>query len=848
VRELPTGTVTFLFTDIEGSTRLLRELGDAYADALTDHRKLLREAFTAHAGAEVDTQGDAFFFAFPRAKDAVAAAIEGQRALAAGPLSVRMGIHTGEPVLTGEGYAGLDVHRAARIASSGHGGQVLVSHTTRDLVDDELPAELALRDLGEHRLKDLTRPQRIYQLVADGLEHSFPALATLDNRPTNLPPQATPLIGRERELAEITEALRRADVRLLTLTGPGGAGKTRLALQAAANLLDEFPDGAFLVELAPIADAGSVLPAVAHALGMKERAGRPLPEAVREFLQQRELLLVLDNFEHLGEAAPQMIELILGAPDLTVLVASRAPLRVSAEHEYPVPELAEPDALALFTERAQAIKPDFRVDGDARAVIEICRRLDGLPLAIELAAARAKLLSPQALLERLDRRLTVLTGGRRDLPDRQRTLRDTIAWSYELLDPSEQEAFRRLAIFVGGCTLDAAEVVCGADLDTLEALVEKSLIRQDEGRVTMLETIREYARERLDESGEAERLKRLHAAYFLRESEPRGLELSLRATRDLIGWWEEEQDNVSAATDWFGGAGAQDEELRLLVASTNFTTLGGVSSEHGSRLEDALERGTEAEPSVRVRGLAVASAFAWQRGRFQAAEAHARECVGLSRSIGHLDGLIHGLINLAIVKANTQRTDEARELYEEAADLIRGYEGPFHWNLVMLNNLGNIALSEHAYPQARAQFEEALEQSRSVDLPYHVANNLLDLGMTDLAENELERARLRFTESLSLSEELDFRELLSWIFEGVAAIACSRDEARHGAQLLGAARAIQEPAGVTGEHYPIALELRERTLEAARAMLGEDEFEASFREGKALPLPEAIGLARRVLD
>jgi predicted ATPase/class 3 adenylate cyclase len=562
--ELPTGTVTFLFTDIEGSTKLLHELGDEYATVLAEHRRILRDAFAAHDGVEVDTQGDAFFVAFARARDAVAAAAAAQRALASGPIQVRMGIHTGEPLRTDEGYVGMDIHRGARIAASGHGGQVLISQTARELVQDDLPEEFALRDLGEHRLKDLSRPQRIFQLVADDLALDFPPLASLENRATNLPPQPTPLIGRERELAEVVELVRRPEVRLLTLTGPGGAGKTRLLLQAAADLLDDFGDGVFFVGLSGIAEPSLVVSTIAQALGVKEAGGLSPEESLEQFLHDRELLLVLDNLEHLLDAAPQISELVLKAPSVKAILSSRAPLRVSGEREYPVPELADNDAVALFSERALAIKPDFSLNGEGPAVAEICRRLDGLPLAIELAAARAKVLSPTALLERLDQRLPVLTGGGRDVPDRQRTLRDTIAWSYELLDETEQRLFSRLAVFVGGFTLEAAEQVCDADLDTITSLVEKSLVRQGEDRFRMLETIREFASERHEESPDFDDVKRMHTVFFLALAEQESSEAK-RPNPASLERLEAEHDNFRATLRFARELDDQRLELRLAV-------------------------------------------------------------------------------------------------------------------------------------------------------------------------------------------------------------------------------------------------------------------------------------------
>jgi predicted ATPase/class 3 adenylate cyclase len=555
--DFPAGTVTLLFTDIEGSTCLLQRVGDQYAHLLADYRRLLRAAFQQWNGHEVDSQGDAFFVAFVRATEAVSAAVTVQRALASHgwpegvTVRVRVGLHTGEPQWSSEGYVGLDVHYAARIMKAGHGGQVLLSQTTRDLVERDLPEGVSLRNLGEHRLKDVERPNHLFQLDIAGLPAGFPPLKTLNAHLNNLPAQPTPLIDREKEMARIYQLLRREDVRLLTLTGTGGVGKTRLGLETAAGLLNEFAGGVCFVPLATISDPDLVVPTIAQTLGVREAGDWPLLERLKAYLRNRRLLLFLDNFEQVLAAAPRLSELLQACPELKMLVTSRAVLHVYGEHEFPVLPLPVPDlshlpesealaryaAVALFIQHAQAVKPDFKMThANARAIAEICARLDGLPLAIELAAARVKLLSPQALLARLAHRLEVLTSGSRDVPARQQTLRNALAWSYNLLDAEEQRLFRRLSVFVGGCTLEAVEAMyttlgdmAAPVLDGVASLIDKSLLQKveqegEELHLLMLETIREYGLECLAASGEMEAAQQAHAAYYLALAEEAKLE------------------------------------------------------------------------------------------------------------------------------------------------------------------------------------------------------------------------------------------------------------------------------------------------------------------------------------
>jgi predicted ATPase/class 3 adenylate cyclase len=629
--EPPRGTVTLLFSDIEGSTRSLRRAGEGWANLLSTHRELMREAFRRHRGFEVDTQGDAFFVVFASANDAAGAAGAAQRSLAlhewpdGHEIRVRIGLHTGEPRFVDGHYVGLDVHHAARVMGAGHGGQVLVSESTRALLD----SRVRLRELGEHRLKDLSGPQRLFQLEIEGLPGEFPPLNTLDNRPTNLPAQPNAFVGRARELAEAGSLLTRNDLRLLTLTGTGGAGKTRLALQVAADVIELFSNGVFFVSLSPVRDWELVVPTIARTLGLREHPGETMLETLTEYLRAKQLLFVLDNLEHVLAAAPLIAGLLSSAPELRVLATSRAPLHLSGERTYAVPPLALPDpeqtvtpaalegseAVRLFVERAHAAAADFELTADnAPAVAEICRRLDGLPLAIELAAPRVRALTPAALLRRLDQRLQLLTGGAQDLDERQRTLRATIEWSYGLLLADEKLLFARLACFDGGCRLEAAEALCDPDgsmgtdiLDGLSSLVEKSLLRRKadsdgESRFWMLETIREYALELLEDSGEAEEARRLHACWFASTAEQLDAQSRTSDQPSALARIDDDYANLRAAIEWARHTGDGELMLRLTTPLWGFWSTRGYVAEGRRALEDALEMSSQ-RPARALLGL-----------------------------------------------------------------------------------------------------------------------------------------------------------------------------------------------------------------------------------------------------
>jgi predicted ATPase/class 3 adenylate cyclase len=811
--DLPSGTVTFLFTDIEGSTKLLRELGsEAYAEALAEHRLVLREAFARHGGVEVDTQGDAFFVAFPSAPGAIEAAAESQEAFAQGPIRVRMGLHTGTPHLAEEGYVGEVVHEGARIAAVGHGGQVLLSAQTLKL------AKVEVTDLGEHRLKDIEEPVPIFQLGPG----RFPPLKTISN--TNLPHPASSFVGREREVKKVVSLLQDG-ARLLTLTGPGGTGKTRLAIEAAAELVPEFKAGVFWVGLAPLRDPTLVPEAIARTLGAKD--------ILADHIGERELLLLLDNLEQVVDAAPELASLVEACPNLRLLVTSRELLRVRGEVEYPVLPLADPEAVDLFCARAAA-EPD-------ETVHELCRALDNLPLAIELAAARTSVLSPEQILERLSGRLELLKGGR-DADPRQQTLRATVTWSYELLSPEERQLFARLSVFAGGCTLDAAQDVTDADLDTLGSLVGKSLLRHTRGRFWMLETIREYATERLLDSAEAEAIQRRHAERFLALAE----EACPHVRYDSIDWLdrlEAEHDNLRAALDRLEALEETELVLSLAGAIWRFWVRRGHLAEGRRRLDGALaadERPTEA----RARALHGATALTAELGDISSARPWAEESLVLHREFGDAWGTALSLMMLGNQSVDEGNAGTAVPLLEESVRRFRELDDD-HYTLMATSNLawGYAELGDR--DRARALHDEVLTQARRLDNKQQEAHSLLELAMLALDDGRLADASSELKESLSIWHNRGDRLYVAVDLAHVAAILALEGVACTAAMLLSAAETLRAHVGNTSAWLT---ERNEKTLTAIRTQLDEAAFTEAWEQGRALTVDEAVALALDALD
>jgi predicted ATPase/class 3 adenylate cyclase len=830
MRDLPTGTVTFLFTDVEGSTRLLDELGsERYAEALAKHRELIREASRAHGGVEVDTQGDSFFIAFARALDAVTAAEEAQRDLAGGRIRVRMGLHTGEPLRTPEGYVGPDVHKAARIADAGHGGQVLASAATRELLDGPLT------DLGEHRLKDLSAPERLFQL-GDG---EFPPLRSLYR--TNLPLPATPFLGRERELREVAALLGREDVRLLTLTGPGGAGKTRLGLQSAAEAADSYPDGVRWVALAEVRDPSLVLAAVAQALEVTEEPARALPDVLAMELAGKRVLVLLDCVEHLLPDAVVDIGLLRDIAGPVVLVTSRERLQLQGEHVYDVPALAPDDAAELFLARARSLGSPLE---RSEALDELCRRLDHLPLAIELAAARTRLFSVEQLLGRLGERFDLLKAGR-DADPRQQTLSATIEWSYDLLDDPEQELFRRLSVFSGSCSFEAAEAVCDADPDTLQSLLDKSLLRRRdvaEGpRYWMLETILEFAILRLDALREARELRRRHAEHFLAIAD----EIALRGERaSLFAEWsrvaEDDDANFRAALEHAYETRNAGLELRLAVSLWGLFWARGLWSEGRRALGTALNGHPAAPPALRSRALVGAGFLADRQADWQQVEKLGSEYVTLSRELGDEEGLARGMRWLSHAAAARGDAEGATRLIEESETYAQR-AAPSHVAALVVDRALS-KLADGDYSSAEALLQEVLELAGQPGGDAARGAVIGNLAVLALLRGRHSDAVSHLREVVAAVEETAHHEAIFFALSIVGVLAAETGDEETATQLWGAAEAFGRTLGAVLDDAEKGLQ--ERAAQKVRARLGDVTFEALWAQGGALSTDGAIAMAR----
>jgi predicted ATPase/class 3 adenylate cyclase/Flp pilus assembly protein TadD len=877
--QLPTGIVTFLFTDIEGSTRLLQFLGDTYAEVLGQHNLIMRSHIQAWDGYVIDTQGDAFFAVFSHAADAVAATVAIQRALAGQQWSegvsvqVRMGLHTGKPILTEEGnYVGLDVHRAARVCSAGHGGQVLLTETTCNLVLSDLPFAISLRDLGEHRLKDLDQPEHLYQLVIPNLPADFPPIRSLEAFVHNLPTPLTSFIGREKEIIEIKHLF--SSVRLLTLIGPGGTGKTRLAVQVATELLNTFPDGVRFVELAPVADPTHLPQSIAATLGLHEEPGYALTKTITDYLRPKSLLLILDNCEHLILACAQLAATLLQhCPKLKIMVSSREALGIGGELPFQVPSLTLPptsprhlppietltqyEAVRLFIERATSALPNFAVTNqNAPILAQICHQLDGIPLALELAAARIKTLRVEQIAERLDDRFRLLRDSSRSAIPRQQTLKALIDWSHNLLSADEQTLFRRLSVFSGGWTLEAAEGVCGPGgqahlsdvLDLLAQLVNKSLVviertPGEEIRYHFLETIRQYAREKLLEAGEGEAVRHSHWAFFTTLAEVGEFQIRGAGQQQWLHKLDVEHDNIRIALDWALQKSHPDSPwlpsqepptaaygLRLAVSLWWFWFLRGYASEGRGWLETLLER-ANANPAVptifRAKAMSRIGFLAFIQGSYEKAVALAREATTLCQESGDREGLAISLFVMGNVLRSLGKHEQSETAFQQSLALFQELKN--EWGIALIiHMLGWTAFIKNDMGRAEALGRESLNLRRQLGVKIGMASSLDLLAAVARSLGDYEQAARLLEESLSLSRELKSRPVTAMSLRQLGYVAGQIGNYNQAIDLYEEALALNQELGDRSEMATLLLNLgiiawRQGNYEKATAVLEQSQ-------------------------
>ena len=894
-----TRTQAFLFSDIEGSTRLEQDLGTAaYTPLLERHRALLRAAFEANGGTEEGTEGDSFFVVFGSARDALAAAVAGQRALGVEPwppdaaIRVRMGLHAGEATRAGGSLVGLDINRAARIAAAANGGQIVVSETLRSLAGASLPDGVTLRSLGSHRLKDLGEPQPLHQVVGDGLAAEFPPLRSLDARPNNLPTQLTSFVGRETELAEAGALL--AANRLVTLTGPGGTGKTRLSLQVAANAADDFSDGIFFVALETVREPILVPARLAAAVGIAEPARRTAAEVLEEWLAGKQVLFVLDNFEQVLDAGPIISDLLRKAPGLKVLATSRAPLHVSGEQEYPVPGLPTPpdpsqltalelarlpeearrldpatlstyEAVSLFIARAGAVKPGFQVTNEnAPAVAAICSRLHGMPLAIELAAARIKLLTPDAILSRLEHQLSLLAAGSRDLPERQQTLRGAIAWSYEILDDACRLLLDRLSVFEGDIELEAAEAVCGPAselgqdvVDGILSLANQSLLRTienpDEPRFEMLDTIREYAAEMLAGRGQEAELERRHGAWALDFATKASAELNGDEQREWLERFEHTHDNLRAAMDRAAARGDAETAIGVAFHTWRFWQKRGHLYEARRRLDEmAAASWSRSDDRLRARLLEALGGVCWWQGDIRPMKGAYLEAAEIWRRLGDRSELANALYNLSFAYTvpeeataetllNTDPSGEGAAALQEALSIYREI-GDEHGEANVLWGLGNMRYFAGAGNTGAEEFALALEKFKRIGDRTMEAWSRHQLGSAYIRLDRLVEARELIHEALRFFHAASDTTGLTLVLDDLSSLAVSEGDLDRAGRLWGAARNLTSSTGANlAAFVDSAVEYDARPN--IRRELSPEALTAIAREGAAMPLDELIAYA-----
>ena len=901
MNKLPSGTVTFLFTDIEDSTRLWQEQPEAMSHAHALHDKILQEAMEANHGYVFRTVGDSFSVAFHNAQDALMATLTAQRELqteqkdSALKVKARMGLHTGAAEIQTDGkYEGyVTVASCQRVMSVAHGGQILLSQTTADLLDD-LPEEVSLRDMGEHQLKSLRSSLRLYQLIAPGLPQEFPPIQSINRFPNNLPTQLTSFIGREKEIAELKSALESAH--LVTLTGSGGTGKTRLSQEVGAQLLTNFSHGVWLVELAPLGDQSQVIPSLAKVFGLQELPFHPLAELVEDYLRDKKLLLILDNCEHLISACARLADHLLHqCAGLKILASSREALGIAGEVAYYTPSLEDSEATQLFVERAHATNSNFKLsDANRSAVAQICHRLDGVPLAIELAAARTKLLSAEQIASRLDDMFRLLVGGSRTALPRQQTLRALIDWSYDLLGQPERSALAYLSVFAGGWTLEAAEAVLRSDgLDLLSNLVDKSLVVTEESgqegqtRYRLLETIRQYAREKLLESGESSTARELHLEYFLHLAAEAESKLMGPQMLQMLEQLEPELDNIRAALEW---ALERNPETALQLAAnlTYFWHGRGHITEGRRWLGEALSRwealsteDSREQQALKAKALWSSGVLIFTEGELIAARSALTESVRLGREAAEPKTLALALVMLGFTAVWMGDAATAESVIEEGMSVAQKIDYKLGIGLLLSLRANQAAAFAHDFTAAQGFSEDCVKILREVGNPFFTAIAIMGSGSQALAQGNFAEARARLEESEKLfytlgdrhmalgvqsqrahierqlgntpqAIELYHQSILAWQelgqrvslaheFECLAFIAITQSQLQRAARLLGAAESIRENL-----NSPMTATERveyDQNVSSLRAQMEQSDFATAWAEGRAMTLEQAIEFA-----